>query len=82
MRLFKSNTEATQEPDLDLAAETGHVEKNPLPVHNEGTAQPLSIDHHLERQVVRKLDINLVPLVMALCVLFHLLPYLGIATCS
>ncbi|KAH0493367.1 hypothetical protein TgHK011_000040 [Trichoderma gracile] len=72
MRLFKANTEATQEPQVDLAAQAGDVEKNPLPVHDEDTIQRRSIDRQLERRVVRKLDLNLVPLVMALYLLAFL----------
>ena len=80
MRFFKASTEAAQQPATDLAAQTGRVEKDPLPVHDESAVQQPSIDRQLERRVVRKLDMNLVPLVMALCV-FSQISY-HTATCS
>lgn len=75
MRFFKTTTDTAQEPEVevDLAGKAGHVEKNPLPVHNEDAVHRPSIDRQLERRVVRKLDMNLVPLVMALCLLPRIL---------
>ncbi|KAL6880008.1 major facilitator superfamily domain-containing protein [Trichoderma longibrachiatum] len=74
MRFFKTTTDTAQEPEVevDLAGKAGHVEKNPLPVHNEDAVHRPSIDRQLERRVVRKLDMNLVPLVMALYLLAFL----------
>lgn len=70
MQLFPSKTTAAQQPDVDLAMRTANIEKEPVPVQNENVAvQQPSIDAELERRVVRKTDMNLVPLVMALCAL-------------
>lgn len=70
MQLFQSKKTAETQPDMDLAMQTGNVEKEPVSVQNENAAvQQPSIDPELERRVVRKTDMNLVPLVMALCTL-------------
>ncbi|KAL7953975.1 major facilitator superfamily domain-containing protein [Trichoderma compactum] len=73
MQFSQSKTAAERQPDMDLAMQTGNVEKEPVSVQNENTvAQQSSIDPELERRVVRKTDMNLVPLVMALYLLAFL----------
>jgi hypothetical protein len=68
MQLFKSKEKGAQPPDLDLAMQTANIEKEPSPIQNENAVvQQHAIDAELERRVVRKTDMNLVPLVMALC---------------
>lgn len=73
MQLFQLKKTAETQPDMDLAMQTGNVEKEPVSVQNENAAvQQPSIDPELERRVVRKTDMNLVPLVMALYLLAFL----------
>lgn len=70
MQFFKTKAKTARQPDVELAIQTANVEKEPVPVQNENAVvQQPSIDPELERRVVRKTDMNLIPLVMALCAL-------------
>lgn len=75
MQFFKTRTKTAQQADVDLALQTANIEKDALPIQNEtAVVQQQPIDPELERRVVRKTDMNLVPLVMALCALHCITP--------
>lgn len=72
MGLFKSRTagRATEPQAPTAVAQDGEIEKGKEVWHSEdGRTNSLTdhIDPAIEKRVVRKLDRNIVPLVMALC---------------
>ena len=48
----------------------GELEKSGIPTYDEDAREPESIDPVMEKRVVRKMDRNIIPLVMALCMSF------------
>ena len=45
----------------------GELEKAGAPAYDEEAREPQSIDPIMEKRVLRKMDRNIIPLVMALC---------------
>jgi hypothetical protein len=67
-KLFGREKSETTGEDAQLqTASNGELEKAGIPSYDDEAQEPQSIDPIMEKRVVRKLDRNIIPLVMALC---------------
>ena len=64
-KLFgREKSETTREDARIQTASNGELEKAGLPSYDDEAREPQSIDPIMEKRVVRKLDRNIIPLVM------------------